>query len=45
MRTIERIYGDHGIDILELVRRNPAVALPVVLARLKQKYNEWSKCK
>eukprot|EP00850_Spirogloea_muscicola_P001162 SM000004S15032 [mRNA] locus=s4:928006:936864:+ [translate_table: standard] len=44
LRWIERIYGDHGLDILELLRRNCALALPVVLNRLQQKQEEWLKC-
>ena len=45
LRCIERIYGDHGLDINELVRRNAASALPVVLSRLRQKLEEWSRCR
>ena len=40
-RCIERIYGDHGSDIVDLLRKNPGVAVPVVLTRLKQKDEEW----
>lgn len=40
-RCIERIYGDHGGDMVDLLRKNPGVAVPVVLARLKQKDDEW----
>ncbi|XVF58163.1 hypothetical protein PTKIN_Ptkin07bG0041300 [Pterospermum kingtungense] len=42
LRCIERLYGDHGLDVTEILRRNLALALPVVLARLKQKQEEWS---
>ncbi|KAI3761948.1 hypothetical protein L1987_52371 [Smallanthus sonchifolius] len=45
LRCMERLYGDHGLDAIETLRRNPSVALPVVLTRLKQKQEEWSKCK
>ncbi|KAH7289366.1 hypothetical protein KP509_31G072300 [Ceratopteris richardii] len=45
IRCIERIYGDHGLDVIELLRKNAAVALPVILSRLKQKRDEWTKCK
>lgn len=41
LKAIARIYGDHGTDILELLRRNPAGALPIILKRLKQKDEEW----
>mmetsp|Transcript_2091 Transcript_2091/g.7479 ORF Transcript_2091/g.7479 Transcript_2091/m.7479 type:complete len:1018 (-) Transcript_2091:188-3241(-) len=40
-RCVERIYGDHGSDILDLLAKNPAVAVPVILTRLKQKTEEW----
>lgn len=45
IRCIERIYGDHGLDVIDLLRKNAAVALPVILSRLKQKRDEWTKCK
>ena len=45
IRCIERIYGDHGLDVVELLRKNASVALPVILNRLKQKQEEWLKCK
>ena len=37
---VEKIYGDHGIDVVDLLKKNPAVAIPVVLARLQQKDDE-----
>ncbi|KAJ0754471.1 putative transcription regulator Others family [Helianthus annuus] len=45
LRCMERLYGDHGLDAMETLRRNPSAALPVVLTRLKQKQEEWTKCK
>ncbi|KAF3782414.1 Paired amphipathic helix protein Sin3-like 4 [Nymphaea thermarum] len=45
LRCIERIYGDHGLDVIELLRKNAHVALPVILARLKQKQEEWARCR
>ena len=44
LRCIERIYGDHGLDVLDLLRENPILALPVDLPRLQQKQDEWSVC-
>ncbi|CAL4902486.1 unnamed protein product [Urochloa decumbens] len=44
MRCIERLYGDHGLDVMDVLRKNPDVALPVILTRLKQKQEEWSRC-
>ena len=44
--AIARIYGEqNGIEILQLLRSNPAGALPVILRRLKQKDIEWRKSK
>ncbi|KAF2614374.1 hypothetical protein F2Q70_00007440 [Brassica cretica] len=45
LRCIERLYGDHGLDVTDLIRKNPTAALPVVLTRLKQKQEEWTKCR
>ncbi|KAG2625202.1 paired amphipathic helix protein Sin3-like 4 isoform X4 [Panicum virgatum] len=44
MRCIERVYGDHGLDVVDVLRKNADVALPVILTRLKQKQEEWSRC-
>ncbi|KAK8710215.1 hypothetical protein V6N13_145550 [Hibiscus sabdariffa] len=45
LRCIERLYGDHGLDAMEILRKNPSLALPVILTRLKQKQEEWTKCR
>lgn len=45
LRCMERLYGDHGLDAMETLRRNPSASLPVMLNRLKQKQDEWTKCK
>ncbi|ESQ41476.1 hypothetical protein EUTSA_v10012461mg [Eutrema salsugineum] len=45
LRCIERLYGDHGLDVTDIIRKNPAAALPVILTRLKQKQDEWTKCR
>ena len=39
--TVSRLYGDHGPEVVDLLRKNPAVAIPVVLKRLRQKEEEW----
>ncbi|CAJ2647756.1 unnamed protein product [Trifolium pratense] len=44
-RCIERIYGDHGLDALEVLKKNASLALPVILTRLKQKQEEWERCR
>lgn len=43
LKSIARVYGDHGTEILELLRRNPAGSIPIILNRLKQKELEWCK--
>jgi hypothetical protein len=45
LNAISRIYGDHGEEILELLRKNPIGTIPVILKRLKQKDNEWRKAR
>ncbi|KAL6551522.1 hypothetical protein OROGR_007676 [Orobanche gracilis] len=45
LRCIERLYGDHGLDVMDILRKNPSMALPVVLTRLKQKQEEWTRCR
>eukprot|EP00236_Picocystis_salinarum_P001248 CAMPEP_0183833256 /NCGR_PEP_ID=MMETSP0807_2-20130328/5948_1 /TAXON_ID=88271 /ORGANISM="Picocystis salinarum, Strain CCMP1897" /LENGTH=1064 /DNA_ID=CAMNT_0026079157 /DNA_START=49 /DNA_END=3243 /DNA_ORIENTATION=+ len=42
LRSIEKIYSEHGQEILELMAKHPFIVLPVVLNRLKQKDEEWS---
>ncbi len=41
LAAITRIYGDHGAEILELLRKNPCKTVPVILDRLRQKDIEW----
>lgn len=45
LNAITRIYGDHGQEVLELLKKNPAGAIPVILRRLKQKDHEWRKAR
>ncbi|KAH6791103.1 SIN3-like 2 [Perilla frutescens var. frutescens] len=45
LRCIERLYGDHGLDVMDILRKNPSLGLPVILTRLKQKQEEWTKCR
>jgi paired amphipathic helix protein Sin3a len=39
--SIARIYGDAGQEMLDLIVKNPSVAVPVVVQRLRQKDQEW----
>ncbi|CAK7328041.1 unnamed protein product [Dovyalis caffra] len=45
LRCIERLYGDHGLDVMDILRKNTILALPVILTRLKQKQEEWTRCR
>ncbi|XP_043704298.1 paired amphipathic helix protein Sin3-like 4 isoform X2 [Telopea speciosissima] len=45
LRCIERLYGDHGLDVMDVLRKNATLALPVILTRLKQKQEEWTRCR
>ncbi|OIV94540.1 hypothetical protein TanjilG_25602 [Lupinus angustifolius] len=44
LRCIERLYGDHGLDVMDVLRKNALLALSVILTRLKQKHDEWARC-
>ncbi|GKB63253.1 paired amphipathic helix protein Sin3-like protein 2 isoform X1 [Tanacetum coccineum] len=45
LRCIERLYGDHGLEVMETLRKSPSTAVPVILIRMKQKQEEWIKCR
>lgn len=45
LRCVERLYGDHGLDVMDVLRKNALLALPVILTRLKQKQEEWARCR
>lgn len=36
-----RVYGDKSADIIDGLKKNPVVAVPIVLRRLKTKEEEW----
>ncbi|TRY93571.1 hypothetical protein DNTS_016418 [Danionella cerebrum] len=40
-KAIQRIYGDKAPDIIDGLKTNPAVSVPIVLKRLKIKEEEW----
>ena len=43
-RIIKKIYGrEAGLEVLQAMQDSPALALPVVLTRLKQKEAEWKR--
>ena len=43
VKAIQLAYGEHGGQMLEVLRKNPTEALPVVLLRLKAKDEEWKR--
>nr|GEV21913.1 paired amphipathic helix protein Sin3-like 2 [Tanacetum cinerariifolium] len=45
LRCIERLYGDHGLEVMETLRKSPSTTLSVILIRMKQKQEEWIKCR
>lgn len=40
-RALRRIYGDKATDVIQGMKKNPMVAVPVALRRLKHKEEEW----
>ena len=44
-RAIKKVYGrdSAGLEVLQALQDSPAIAIPVVLPRLKQKNEEWRK--
>ena len=44
LRVIKKIYGrDAGLEVYQAMQELPLTAIPVVLTRLKQKYDEWKR--
>lgn len=42
-RCIESLYGDHGLEVMDALRSQASLALPIILVRLKQKEEEWAR--
>ncbi|KAG8847483.1 Transcriptional regulatory protein sin3 [Tulasnella sp. 330] len=43
-RIIKKVYGrEHGLEVIAALHDTPAIAIPVVLTRLKQKEEEWKR--
>ena len=40
-KAVDGLYGDQGSTMVELLKRSPASAIPVILPRLEQKDLEW----
>jgi histone deacetylase complex regulatory component SIN3 len=45
LRAVQRVYGDKAKDFIDALKRNPAVAVPLVLKRLRAKDEEWREAK
>ena len=45
LKAIQRVYGDHGAEMVDHLKRAPRIALQVVLPRLKAKDDEWRKAR
>ena len=43
-RIIKKLYGrDAGLEVIQALQETPALAVPIVLGRLKQKEDEWKR--
>jgi paired amphipathic helix protein Sin3a len=43
-RVIKKIYdNERGLEVIDALHHNPAIAVPIVLKRLKQKDEEWKR--
>eukprot|EP01119_Soliformovum_irregulare_P019179 TRINITY_DN6020_c0_g1_i2.p1 TRINITY_DN6020_c0_g1~~TRINITY_DN6020_c0_g1_i2.p1 ORF type:complete len:782 (+),score=186.23 TRINITY_DN6020_c0_g1_i2:74-2419(+) len=45
LRTVERMYDERGIEVLEALSANPMGVVPVILKRLRQRNQDWHKLK
>lgn len=44
LRVIKKVYGkEAGMEVFQAMQEVPSVAIPLVLARLKQKHEEWKR--
>ncbi|THH08411.1 hypothetical protein EW145_g2724 [Phellinidium pouzarii] len=43
-RIIKKVYGrEAGLEVIQAIHDSPAIAIPIVFQRLKQKEEEWKK--
>lgn len=40
MRTIQKLYGEHGQEVVDWLYESPGASVPIILARLKQREGE-----
>ena len=41
LKAIVQVYEGHEKEVLDLLRKNPVKAVPIIMARLEQKGQEW----
>eukprot|EP00629_Pelagomonadales_sp_RCC1024_P005781 CAMPEP_0119260724 /NCGR_PEP_ID=MMETSP1329-20130426/991_1 /TAXON_ID=114041 /ORGANISM="Genus nov. species nov., Strain RCC1024" /LENGTH=893 /DNA_ID=CAMNT_0007260163 /DNA_START=60 /DNA_END=2738 /DNA_ORIENTATION=- len=41
LRPLLRLYGRHGVELIELLYKHPQTTIPTIVKRLKQKGSEW----
>lgn len=44
LTSIERLYEDYGLDVMDFLKKNSHITVPVILTRLKHKQEEWASC-
>ena len=40
-KAVDQLYADSGQILVDLLRRNPSVAIPIIMLRMEQKDAEW----
>ena len=40
-KAVDHLYAESGPILVDLLKRNPAAAIPVILLRMEQKDAEW----
>ncbi|XP_054800324.1 paired amphipathic helix protein Sin3-like 2 [Prosopis cineraria] len=45
LRIMERIFGEHGLDAIEELRKNPTVALPLMQKNLEEQHTKLKQCR
>ena len=40
-KAVDHLYADSGPVMVDLLKRNPLIAIPVILLRMEQKDAEW----
>ena len=40
-KAVDQLYADSGQILVDLLRRNPSVAIPIIMLRMEQTDAEW----